>query len=94
MSRMSSVNLTPEQARALLPLLQSIAFQPQQTWNDSSPESSLNSSFAVHCGSSPEEPDEEIGYSLKELLVDKKKNSKSTEAQNFLHVSVQVAIRC
>ena len=74
MSWMSSLsNLTHEQARALLPLLQSIAY-------DSPPESSLNSPF-LHCDSSPEEQfqmDEEV-YSLKELLAKKKNNSMSTE---------------
>ena len=71
MSWMSSLsNLTHEQARALLPLLQSIAY-------DSPPESSP----FLHCDSSPGEQfqmDEEV-YSLKELLAKKKNNSMSTE---------------
>ena len=99
MSSMSSIiNITPEQAAALLPLLQSIASQSQTRENrtgNGSQDSSSNSSF-VHDSSSEEhcedylgDQSEEEAYELKELVTKKKRNSKSTRAQNFLHVSIK-----
>lgn len=97
-SSMSSIiNITPEQAAALLPLLQSIASQSQtranRTAGNGSQDSSSNSSF-VHDSSSEEHCEGHLGnqseeaYELKELLTKKARNTKSTKAQNFLHVSI------
>ena len=84
-------SLTPDQATALLPLLQTIASsQSQQTYReDSSVESSADSSFTVpeeHFGHGQADEANEV-YTLRELITKKCKNAKSTKAQNFLHVN-------
>ena len=93
----SIINITPEQAAALLPLLQNITSQSKKgaygTVGNSSPDSSSNSSFVYdssseeHCEGHLGNQSEEEAYELKELLTKKTKNSKS-KAQNFLHVSI------
>ena len=108
MSR-SIVNISPEQAAALLPLLQSIAGSsgsktdyhvPSRTaYDNSSDSSTANSSFVYSLPDSENHEEYSINrqsageneYGLEELLAKKKRNSKSTEAQNFFNVSSYVA---
>ena len=94
------LSLTPEQASLLLPLLQNIVSLSNRRENFSNAEnlspngtSSLNSSCSSS-GSSADCPasDSELSsttsrFALEDLLEKKKKNRKSTKAQNFLHVS-------
>ena len=94
------LSLTPEQASLLLPLLQNIVSVTNRRHNFSNAEnlspngtSSLDSSCSSS-GSSVDCPTSNLElsgttsrFALEDLLVKKKKNRKSTKAQNFLHVS-------
>ena len=97
------LNLTPEQASLLLPLLQNVALRGTDRENSSNVEnlSPIQSSLNSSCSSSASSSDSWTNnsgflgitrFTLEELLKKKKKNSKSTKAQNFLHVSVTIRI--
>ena len=98
----SIINITPEQAAALLPVLQSIASQSQARRNDSSSDSSqdssINSSF-VHADSSEEHDEdhldrksEEEVYELKELLTKKKEIQNQQRLRIFYMLVFHMAV--
>ena len=88
----SIVNITPDQAAALLLLLQSITSKANPlpdrvaTLHNSSESSTASSSYDLLDSEYYKDrcrKNEENDYGLEELLAKKKKNSKSTEAQKF-----------
>lgn len=95
---MSSRNLdiTADQAAVLLPLLQAIVPNQPTIYpgisetafanTDSSPEASAVEDNLLFGQENMLYKDNENPYRLQELIRKKKKNSKSTVAQNFLHV--------
>ena len=96
---MAGVMISPAQAAALLPLLAKIAATPgtpmdvaavkESPYTPSSSASSILSSLSG-TPSGPQfgnESGESSGFSSSELLSKKKRNSHSSEAQKYMHVS-------
>lgn len=102
------VTLTQQQAMLLLPLLQQIASDSQPTSGMSlTPSTSPNNSSTSSNGSvsppffvpkltdhgySTDGSESACKYSAEELFQSKSKNSKSSDAHNFCHVSLNIKI--
>jgi len=87
------LSISQEQAKLLIPLLQIVTSQPSaQSYSATDIQKQLRELFEPVCCSRPNSSMEminnQLNFSTEELLTKAKKNTRSTDAQNLLRVSL------